>query len=213
LKVARLWRYRVKSLRGERCDRLELGPHGAAGDREYAFQAADGTPASAKHFPELFNLAVENERVVFPDGKRLAFDDPGVNAALGKGFSLVKAGRPFHDAEPLHLVTTASLAWAQADERRFRPNIVVEAPGEGNLERAWIGRRLRVGGALLEVIRPTGRCVMVTLPQAELPKDARLLRALAATDPSEGDALFGVYAEVVSPGAVRAGDTVSFEAT
>jgi uncharacterized protein YcbX len=209
LVVARLWRYRVKSLRGERCDRLELGPHGASGDREYAVQAADGTPGSAKRFPDLFKLAVEDEHIVFPDGRRLPFDDPGVHAALGKGFTLVKAARPFHDAEPIHIVTTASLAWAKADERRFRPNLVIDAPGEGYLERSWIGRRLRVGGALLEVIRPTGRCVMVTLPQAELPKDARLLRALE----SDGDALFGVYAEVLSPGTVRAGDSVSFEAT
>jgi hypothetical protein len=205
-----LWRYRVKSLRGESCEQLELGPRGAAGDREYALRAADGTVASAKRFAELFTLAVDNGHIVFPDGKRLAFDDPGVHAALGKGYSLVRAEEPFHDAMPIHIVTTAALAWANADERRFRPNLVIEAPGEGYVERAWIGRRLRVGEALLEVIRPTGRCVMVTLPQSELPKDARLLRALAAADPSEGDALFGVYADVVSPGAVRAGDAVTF---
>lgn len=211
--VKGLWRYRVKSLRGERCEQLELGPRGAAGDREYALRAADGTVASAKRFAELFNLAVENGHIVYPDGRRLAFDDPGLNAALsqalGSGFSIERKGN-YHDAMPIHIVTTAALAWANADERRFRPNLVVEAPGEGYVERAWIGRRLRVGEAVLEVIRPTGRCVMVTLPQSDLPKDARLLRALAAADPSEGDALFGVYAEVVSPGAVRAGDAVTF---
>lgn len=205
--MKRLWRYRVKSMRGEACERLELGTLGALGDREYAVRAADGAVGSAKKMAELLGLSVLDEKIVFPDGRRFAFDDPGVHAALGKDLSLVKAERPFHDAEPVHLVTTASLAWAQADERRFRPNIVVDAPGEGHVERAWIGRRLRVGGALLEVTRPTGRCVMVTLPQAELPKDARLLRALE----SDGDALFGVYAEVLAPGTVRAGDAVAFE--
>jgi uncharacterized protein YcbX len=199
-------------MRGERCESLELGPHGAAGDRQYAVSDAQG-PVSAKRVAALLNFSVLEGKVLFPDGRQSAFDDPGIHEALSGvlGFKarLVKGQTPVYDAEPIHIVTTASLAWAQADERRFRPNLVIDAPGEGYLERAWIGRRLRVGGAALEVIRPTGRCVMVTLPQAELPRQAPLLRALE----SDGDALFGVYAEVLSPGTVRAGDSVSFEAT
>jgi uncharacterized protein YcbX len=55
--------------------------------------------------------------------------------AIGDDLRIVEESRvSHHDAAPLHLLTTASLAWLQArlsgsqvDGRRFRSNILLEA--------------------------------------------------------------------------------------
>jgi uncharacterized protein YcbX len=111
----------------------------------------------------------------------------------------------------VHLLTTASLAWlaerlaqSSLDERRFRPNVLVGAPGARLLERDWLGRTLAVGEARLSVREPAERCVMVDFAQSDLPDDPRILRTLAQTAGAE----FGVYADVVVPGRVSVGDEV-----
>lgn len=116
----------------------------------------------------------------------------------------------YFDVAPIHLVTTASLAALgpaeRFDRRRFRPNLVIEtAPGVAGLpESEWSGRTLRVGGAVLRATIPTMRCVMVTLPQANLPKDPAILRAIVR----DAGQNFGLYADVAAGGAVAVGDPV-----
>ncbi|MDG5805741.1 MOSC domain-containing protein [Streptomyces ossamyceticus] len=68
----------------------------------------------------------------------------------------------FFDYGTLHLVTTATLTRLRSaypagdfDPRRFRPNLVIDTPGEpGFTEDAWIGVRLRIGEALLRPLAP-----------------------------------------------------------
>jgi hypothetical protein len=120
----------------------------------------------------------------------------------------------YFDAYPLLLVTQASLRRMQRlapgsafDVRRFRPNLVVETGGDDDgafPELAWRGQKLRVGGAVLRVTIECPRCVMVTHPQAELPKDPAVMRALVR----EAGGVLGVYAEVEEPGPVAVGDGV-----
>jgi uncharacterized protein YcbX len=121
----------------------------------------------------------------------------------------------FFDGAPIHLVTTATLDHlrnlapsARFDARRFRPNFVIEAEGEGLVEDGWIGRTIRVGADLrLAIWRPTPRCVMTTLPQGDLPKDPMILKT--AVQANWGNV--GVYATVVHGGQVRRGDGVVVE--
>jgi uncharacterized protein YcbX len=81
-------------------------------------------------------------------------------------------------------------------------------PGDGNPEQSWIGRTLRIGAdATLRITSPTERCRMTTLAQGDLPEDAKVLRCLA----QDAHAQFGVYAEVVKPGRVAAGDLVMLD--
>ena len=119
----------------------------------------------------------------------------------------------FFDSSSLHVLTTASLEHLRGlvpesdfHVSRFRPNIVIEpvARSRGFVENDWVGGTLRIGGARLRVTKPCMRCVMVTLPVGELPKDAGVLRA--AFDHNEGNV--GVKCEVERPGAVRVGDGV-----
>ena len=76
------------------------------------------------------------------------------------------------------------------------------AAGSGLVENAWVGRRLRVGQAVLRVLMPTPRCSMVTQPNGAEGKDPGVLRAIVR-DAAQN---LGVYAEVVEPGVVREGD-------
>jgi uncharacterized protein len=121
----------------------------------------------------------------------------------------------FFDCAPVHLVTTATLDQLRLlypagrfEPRRFRPNIIV-ATGpsvSGFPENEWVGRVVTIGDSVrLRVIMATGRCVMTTLPQSDLPKDSGILRTAA----QHNNAAVGVYAEVVSGGRVRRGDLVT----
>lgn len=116
----------------------------------------------------------------------------------------------YFDAFPLLLMSTEGLAHLQAlapdqrfDVRRFRPNLLIETTtGEAFPERAWIGRRLSIGGAVLDIVMDCPRCVMTTHGFAELPRDPRIMRTLVR----HADGNLGVYAKVAEPGAVRVGD-------
>jgi hypothetical protein len=117
----------------------------------------------------------------------------------------------YFDAFPLLLLSTASLRRiaelapaSRVDVRRFRPNFVIEAAGDGFAELAFAGKRMRLGGAVLEIGVGCPRCVMITHGFADLPKDPGLMRALVR----EAGGIAGVYASVAEPGPVRVGDTL-----
>jgi uncharacterized protein YcbX len=101
---------------------------------------------------------------------------------------LMMEGR-FADYAAIHLLTTATLVrlaelspGVPFDERRFRPNLVVETAGNqsGFIENSWVGRNLAIGDdVLLRISDPTPRCSVPTLAQQGVSKDARVLRTIA----------------------------------
>ena len=121
----------------------------------------------------------------------------------------------FFDIGVVHLLTTATIDRLRAlypqgrfEARRFRPNIVVSAPGEdqGFVENDWVGRTVAIGDRVrLAITEPCPRCVMITLPQGDLPKDSGILRTAA----QHNGVNVGVYASVLSGGTIRRGDAVS----
>lgn len=118
----------------------------------------------------------------------------------------------FFDAYPIHLLTRTTLRTLEAiapdsswDLRRFRMNVLMEAVGTtGYPELAWIGRRVRVGTAVLAVAMGCPRCVMVTQAVDDVPHDHRVMRVLVR----ETKHTAGVYAAVVEPGEAREGDPI-----
>jgi uncharacterized protein len=121
----------------------------------------------------------------------------------------------FFDLALVHLLTTATIERLRAlypegrfEVRRFRPNVVVAtAPDqEGFVENDWIGQTLAIGDEVrLRITGPCPRCVMTTLPQGDLPKDAGILRTAAQNNRAN----VGVYAAVVTGGTVRRSDNVT----
>ncbi|HLH45587.1 MAG TPA: MOSC N-terminal beta barrel domain-containing protein [Acidimicrobiales bacterium] len=122
-------------------------------------------------------------------------------------------GRPgsFVDSSPVHLVTTATLR-AMGAERpdldwqlpRFRPNLVVDAPGDERVEDGWVGRRCTVGEVELLIVKPCTRCVMVTRRQPGAQRQPEILSHLTHT----AAAALGVLGRVVRTGAIGLGDAV-----
>ncbi|MFZ4518174.1 MAG: MOSC domain-containing protein [Microthrixaceae bacterium] len=120
----------------------------------------------------------------------------------------------YYDAFPLLLLSTAALASladalpdSVVDVRRFRPSVVVDTGDDvsGHPEFDWVGRRLRMGGAELEVVTRCPRCVMVTREVTpDVPADRAVLRHVVRELGQD----LGVYATVTVPGRVQVGDPV-----
>jgi uncharacterized protein len=118
----------------------------------------------------------------------------------------------FYDLAVVHLLTTATLdrlrelyPAGRFEARRFRPNIVISTAERGFVENDWLGRTLTLGNAVrLRITRPCPRCVMTTLAQGDLPKDPGILRTAAQNNAAN----VGVYADVISAGAIHRGDPV-----
>lgn len=121
----------------------------------------------------------------------------------------------YYDAFPLMLMTTSALrSLADAlpgsaiDVRRFRPSLVIDSGDDpGHPELGWVGRRLQVGEAVVEIATECPRCVMVTREvDGDTPQDRAILRHVV----KELGQNLGAYATVVTPATVRPGDPVSF---
>lgn len=225
--VLGLRRYPVKSMLGEHLASLELDGRGVAGDRLYAVRDGAGKFGSGKttrrfrRMVGLFALRAAYRGAVpvvaLPDGSQSSCDDPALAARLsellGLPVTIAREAEVSHlDAGAVHLLTTASLRaigevlpGGPPDERRFRPNVVVDTTGEGFEEDEWAGRELLLGdGVRLRVTRGAERCVMVGFAQEELGADPLMLRRVAEAN----GACLGVYCDVLVPGAVHLGDPV-----
>jgi len=87
---------------------------------------------------------------------------------------------------------------------RWRGNLWLDglAPWE---EFDWIGHRLRIGSAVLEVVERVGRCTATSVD----PATGRIAGdTLAALREVVGEQDFGVFAVVVEPGPIARGDRV-----
>jgi uncharacterized protein len=138
----------------------------------------------------------------------------------GRALRLVRASGPATDRRrsgAATLLGTGSLnALARAlgvgkvDERRFRMNFGIDGLGE-HQEDEWLGRRIRLGEAVVVPQGNVGRCAVTTQNPDSGTPDLDTLKALAAyrqlvetTEPLP----FGVYAAVAHPGRVRVRDIV-----
>lgn len=134
----------------------------------------------------------------------------------------------FFDYSAVHILTTATVnrfrelyPTGQFEMRRFRPNIVVSPDGDERdfIENQWLGSLVTIGAETqLSIIDPCPRCVMTTLPQADLPHDPDILRTVgqhnrvASVTLAPGvifPAVAGVYASVLHPGRICRGDLVA----
>ena len=142
----------------------------------------------------------------------------------------------FFDIAVIHIMTTSTINHLRElypegrfEVRRFRPNIVIEssssASGEEGekqkeeekkdfIENLWVGKKITISGGednnniVLKVISRCTRCVMITLPQGDLPNDLGILRTVAKYN----EVTAGVYASVHQGGGIiRRGDLVQIE--
>jgi uncharacterized protein len=208
MRVAELWRYPVKALRGESLERAEVDEDGVRGDRLLRIDDEKGKNITARTALSLLGVAA----TIGEDGEPLIdgvpWREPGslnaVRAASGPGvqFARTDGGKRF-DAAPILVVTDGGVAQLGVDRRRFRPNILLEGV-DGPQERDWIGKRLRAGSALLYVREPCERCVVTTIDPDTLDVDPDVLRRTRL----ELGGMMGVYCDVLVPGELSVGDEV-----
>ena len=226
--VKSLWRYPVKSMLGEQCDILAVNQRGVKGDRLFAIRDANGKFGSGKNTRRFrridsllaFQSSYQHEIpiITFPDNRVMQGDEPTIHTALsetlGQPVTLAKEAAVSHlDDSPIHILTTASLAWLQKalpdsviDEKRFRANVILELRGNTPVEHNWIGRRIQVGNEVtLEVTKLAERCVMTSSEQKDLPHDPKIFRHIV----QQSETMLGVYANVVTGGVVKLSDDVN----
>ncbi len=123
----------------------------------------------------------------------------------------------FFDIAVIHLLTIFTIDRlcelypdGRFEIRRFRPNIVVESTSKEKdfIENSWVNMKLRIGEEIvLKVVGACTRCVMITLPQGDLPNDLGILRTVAKYNQVQA----GVYASVHQGGTIHRGDIVQVE--
>ena len=88
--IAEIWRYPVKSMRGERLDRAMLGAEGVEGDRQLVVRLPNGAIATARRYPRLLTLAGSTG----PDGEALVDGRRWNSAEIGERIEAVTRRGP-----------------------------------------------------------------------------------------------------------------------
>jgi uncharacterized protein len=134
----------------------------------------------------------------------------------------VVLARSVHPGEVVYgaavtVVTTASmrllserLGYDVASER-FRSTFLLDVDDEPHAEDSWVGRELRLGGAVVRVRGPVPRCAVVDIDPETGGKRDPVLQTLARYRRVRKDVCFGVDAVVATPGVVNAGDVADLE--
>lgn len=207
--VAELWRFPVKSLRGERLASARIDAAGVPGDRFVQVYDDRDRLVTARTHPRMLALAA----TLGPDGEPLVEGTSwrgraaaeAVREAAGEGTRMERRpdlGERFDDT-PLLVGTDGAMSHLGLDGRRFRPNLLI-AGVEGLAERDWPGRRLRAGEAVISAQKLCRRCVMPTYDPDTLDCDPDILRRINA----ELDHLFALNCFVERAGRVAEGDPV-----
>jgi len=212
--IQELWRYPVKSMRGERLSEAEVESTGIRGDRRIVVVSQTGDRViTARTHPGLLGLQASvsssGETVIegFPwhsaEASKLASN------AAGERVRLVDAGAHVErfDVLPLLVGTDGAMAALGLDRRRLRPNIVIGGVA-GHAERTWPGRRLRSGNVVIAIAQLRMRCVMTTFDPDTLKQDLGVLRRIA----KEVGGKMALDCSVAIPGMMRTGDLIELAA-
>ena len=229
--VEAIFRYPVKSLRGEPLEAANLGWHGLEGDRRLAFRRLDdrsGFPwLTAGKLPHLVLFTPQPREdaadlpahIRTPDGTVLpVFGDAlaaEVASRLGAPVEMMHFKHGIFDDATISVIASATvneiarLADQTPDVRRFRPNIVVRllrpAPFQ---EDEWLGGVLSFGDAAdapaIAVTTHDVRCSMVNLDPDSARPTPEVLKAVVRANQNNA----GIYGAVTRTGRLAVGQPI-----
>jgi uncharacterized protein YcbX len=231
-----LFRYPVKSMRGERLDAAHLGWHGIDGDRRLAFRRLDDASAfpwlTASRVPELILYTPRAHagdsrdalptHVRTPDGAELPVFGDALAADIGRRYGspvqMMNLRNGIFDDASLSVITSNTVrevtraAGVPADVRRFRPNIVIRSLGTVPFEEEdWLGGVLTFGDAVdaasMAVTMPDVRCAMVNIDPDHGTLTPDVLKAAVRIRQNNA----GVYGTVTRAGSLAVGQIVQFQ--
>ena len=233
--IEALYRYPVKSMRGELLDVADLGWHGLDGDRRLAFRRADvrdGFPwLTATKLPELLLFSPQRRvpavdgnlptHVRTPDGAEFAVFSQELATEVGRRHGspveMMHLNRGIFDEATISVITSATvgeigrLAAQSTDVRRFRPNILMaslrSAPFE---EDEWVGGVLSFeenNAAAIGITNRDARCSMVNFDPDSARTTPEVLKAIVRVRDNKA----GVYGTVTRCGRLAVGQPILFE--
>ena len=180
MNLKEIWRYPVKTMAGEKLQRVELGPLGIAGDRVIHVEDGRGRVVTSRSHPRFLGHtgSLDAQGEVLVDGR--AWQSADVSAEVldmaGPGAKLVRyEGIERFDVLPLLIATDGAIAAFGHDYRRLRPNLVIGGV-PGLAERDWEGSRLRIGKVLIGVQDLRLRCIMTSYDPDTQVKDKEITR-------------------------------------
>lgn len=231
--VAELFLYPVKSMAGVAIEEAHVGLDGLLGDRNYSFVRAD--QAARNSFPWM--TARESARMLLykpefaahptpdhaepsvkvrtPEGDLHDAGDSALReelvAKMGHPLFLLRSARGVFDCQHVSLFSLATVgalaaeAGCPIDRRQFRANVYLEpASGQPFEEEAWTRCLLQNGDAIIGVTQRDSRCMMVNLDPESATQNPKVLKTVAQGHQGQ----VGIYANVVRPGVIRAGDPI-----
>ncbi len=231
-RIEALFRYPVKSMRGEPLEAATLGWHGLEGDRRLAFRRVEergGFPwLSASRLPELVLFAPTRSQgdgealpthVRLPDGREMPLFDPPLAEEVGR-----RCGTPVHMMQMKHgvfddacisVITSATvgelarLSGTRPDARRFRPNVLVRPTRAVPFdEDEWVGAALVFGegrdSPAVSVTMHDVRCAMVNIDPDDASTSPDVLKAVVRANDNNA----GVYGTVTRTGRLAVGQPI-----
>jgi uncharacterized protein YcbX len=207
--VSEIWRYPVKSLKGERLLQTEITPLGIPGDRGIVVvRSATGRILTSRVQPKLLGLQGGLRADGIPTINGLPWDSDDAlglaREAAGEAISLEQApATGAFDILPLLVATDGATQYLNIDNRRLRPNIML-ADVPGLEERRWPGRVMAIGDVRIRAEQLRDRCVMTTYdPDTQEQDRSVLLRIVQQLDGS-----VALDCSVAAGGHIRVGDPV-----
>ena len=222
--IEAIFRYPVKSMRGEPLDAADLGWYGLDGDRRFALRRLEergGMPwLTASKLPELLLFTPQlPDHVRTPEGDVLPLLGDALAAEIGRRYGapveMMQLRHGIFDETPVSVITSATarevcrLAGIGGDIRRFRPNIVVRSARAVPFEEdQWVGGVLGFGdgdGApAVAVTLRDERCAMVNYDPDSASGAPEVMKAVVRTNEN----CAGIYGTVTRTGRLAVGQTV-----
>jgi uncharacterized protein len=231
--IEEIFRYPVKSMRGESLEAATLGWHGLDGDRRFAFRrlgVGGGFPwLTAGKLPDLINFTPQRHQdanaealpthVRTPDGEEMFLFGEALAAEVGRRYGgpvqMMQLNHGIFDEATISVIATDTvgeicrLAGVSADVRRFRPNILVRTTRAVPFEEdEWLGGVLTFGAAddapAVNVTMRDVRCGMVNFDPDGGSAAPAVLKAVVRTHENTA----GIYATVTRIGRLAVGQTV-----
>ena len=208
MKVAEIWRYPVKTMAGEKLQRIHIGPLGLEGDRVVHVEDGEGRVITSRSHPRFLGL----KGTLGADGEPLVDGQPWHSLEVaakvveigGPGARLVRYdGVERFDVLPLLVATDGAIAAFGHDHRRLRPNLVI-GDVEGLAEREWPGSCLRIGTVLIGVQDLRQRCIMTAYDPDTLIRDRGITQEIYRR--FEGKLALNCF--VIEGGEISVGDEV-----